>query len=161
MESVAEIPMFIRNSNDFEFDSILKSMINGSPLHIKRKNRPYVYEKLCELVGENSFEQSKEYWIQIKSVFHRCKKNKPFVYFKDNQFILSDGSSDEDLSFVVSFNDDLLYEGYPVVINPLLLQKLYTKYQNENNSKESDEYAHYCITRELEKHQVKIIEKYI
>src|SRR5699024_6257232 len=103
----------------------------------------YIKEEFKTFISEESFRQSKNIWVEVKKIFLKDRNSKPFVYYHNNQLLLSEGNMDEELSFTFDKSDEMFYEGNVIVINPLLLQKLFAKYINNEKSIELDEYAHY------------------
>jgi len=155
---IQELPL--NETHGFEVEKILNGLMKGVPLCVMKEERTFLFENLCDLASENSFRKSKPFWKKVKSVFLENIGYKPFVYFNNERFVLSEGKCDEDLSLIVK-EEELLFEGNSVVVNPLVLQKLYSMYisgTSEVVKDEADEYAQYYISRELEKFQVKKIE---
>src|SRR5699024_4120782 len=128
--------------------------------NIIKSERSFVYEKLCELISKKSFKESKTFWRDIKSVFQTNMVYQPFIYFHNNKFVLSKGMNHEDLKFQI-VGEQLYYEGNIIVVSPLELQRLFDTYNHSkgDDKKEKEEYASYCISRELEKHQVQLLQK--
>lgn len=163
MGNTLEIPNS-RGNSKYNFSQILKQALAGDSicLFIPKQDNAYVLERLIDLIVEISFEKAKELWGEIKQVFLESDKNKPFIYFHSNEFQLCHGKREEDLSFLVNDKDELIYYESEVVVSPLLLQRLYDNYSEKKSlgSKvEFDEYAHYCISRELEKSHEKKVKK--
>lgn len=163
MENTLEIPNS-KESSKYNFNQVLTQALAGESicLFIPKQDNAYVLERLIDLIVEISFEKAKELWEEIKQVFLENDKNKPFIYRHNNDFYLCHGKYKEDLSFFVNDKEELIYDESEVVVSPLLLQKLYDGYSEKENFEskvEFDQYANYCISRELEKSHEKKVKK--
>lgn len=153
-EKVSNVPNM--KPDDVYLNHVLREALlnnNVTYLYTQKNNKMFFLESLTHFISEKSFELAKQLWFHVKMTFFQSESYKPFIFFdrKKGEFNFCRGNKDEELAFGFNDENELFYQGNMIVLNPLSLQKLFFMYKDDGEN--VDGYAHYYISRELEKFQ--------